>query len=57
METIADTKLERAYDFIDNNKKEMVDMLEKIVNIESFGFSKEDVNKVRSAERRVGKEC
>ncbi|WP_455543779.1 M20 family metallopeptidase [Intestinibacter sp.] len=38
--------LEKVYNYIDSQKEAIVKTLEEVVNIESYGYSKEDVNKV-----------
>ena len=38
--------LKQVYDYIDSQKDAMVETLGEVVNIESYGYSKEDVNKV-----------
>ena len=38
--------LKQVYDYIDSQKEAIVETLREVVNIESYGYSKEDVNKV-----------
>ena len=43
--------------YLDPQEGDMLRLLERIVNMDSFTTDAQDVDQLRSEERRVGKEC